>query len=159
MKKAKYKSPHAFSITSHIFGSNHHICSVFLLFSLFHTKNAGSDNCSHQLWTPFHFFLPFPELLRCFGWEVLTLLKRSNLQFIEWTICNLQGLRRNNLQFTGPFLLLALGSLLGCWYRWRFLWLTSEEFFWSTGRLECLPDDLSLYPLFLPLPLIFEWYQ
>lgn len=91
--------------------------------------------------------------------KVLTSLKRSNLQFIEGIICNLQGLKRNNLQFTGTFFLLALGSLLGCWYRWRFLWLTSEEFFWSTGRLECLPDDSSLYPLFLPLPLIFEWYQ
>lgn len=40
-----------------------------------------------------------------------------------------------------------------------FLRLTSEEFFWSAGRLACLPDDSSLYPLFLPSPLIFEWYQ
>lgn len=59
-KKPKYKSPHAFCITSRIFGSNHHICSVFLLFSLFHTKNAGPNNCSHQLWTPFHVFV-FPR--------------------------------------------------------------------------------------------------
>lgn len=93
-------------------------------------------------------FLSFPEPLRSFVWDGIDMSQKE--QFAIY--------RRNHLQFTGPFYS-ALGSLLGCWYRWRFLWLTSEEFFWLAGRLECLLDDSSLYPLFLPLPLTFEWYQ
>lgn len=82
MKKAKYESPHAFSITSHIFGNNHHICSVFLLFSLFHMKDAGSNHCCHRLWTPFHVFV-FPRTT-----EVLCV--RWYWHVSEGTICNLQ---------------------------------------------------------------------
>ena len=143
MKKAKYKSPHAFSTTSHILKttitSAQHSCSLQCFVWKMLPLTTAVTSCG--LLT---LFLSSPEPVWCFVWEGIDKSQKEPFAICRYFLCP-------------SYVLLALSWAVDT--DGGFLWLTSEEFFWSAGRLACLPHDSSLYPLFLPSPLPLDGYQ